>query len=314
MKLFSLFYAFVAASFVAGAVPSLSNTATFVLSEKGVGSRPVVLFGDKAVLNQLVFRGSPSCSMVYIVQRSSEGGWRDLLKPFTISPQNVDPLPLPTSISPTASGSSFDACVSSIIDCWLKETDTELLYVHTQRIALGESSELLEKYAVSIGNQSFIDPFKKMCAARILTKANPKRAIQLCFESMAAHKTGIPNESAMFDDFRDQVLLMLGTATDASNFEQHWSYLLGAPDGVKAIMLKELTGNPFHRKSKPLAPKQFLGVHRAAIMDMLQSTNIDLSFEAYIAICMADGTFQNVYRSSKEFAKHREDVVKALIR
>ena len=314
MKLFSTIFAFVAASFVAGAVPSLSNTATFVLSEKGVGSRPVVLFGDKAVLNQLVFRGSPSCSMVYIVQRSSEGGWRDLLKPFTISPQNVDPLPLPTSNSPTGNGSSFDACVSSIIDCWLKETDTEILYVHTQRIALSESTELLEKYALSIGNQSFIDPFKKMCAARILTTANPKRAIQLCFESMAAHKTGLPNESAMFDDFRNQILLMLGTATDSSNFEQHWSYLLGAPDGVKATMLRELTGNPFFRKSKPLSPREFLGVRRAAIMDMLQSANIDLAYEAYVALCMVDGPFQNAYRSSKEFAKHRDDVVRALIR
>ncbi len=298
----------------ARAIEPLPESTTFVLVQQGVGGHPKVLYGDEAVLRHLSFYSSPSCNLVFVVGKSEDGGWMDLLEPPTIGEYDGGLLALPVSSIPSIKNSDLDSCLSSIIGCWVKETDSRFLYAHTQRMTLTRGVGLLERYASSIKKESFVDAFKKMCAARILSKTNPKEAIKLCFEALAMEGAGSKVPKEMMDHFRNLVLSRLGVATDASNFEQHWSYLLNAPDEVKAVMLGELTGNPFFRKQDPLNKQAFLGARRVDIFKMLQDSNLALSFEAYVAICMADGTYENTYQTLTDFGKHRDEVIKALSR
>ena len=81
---------------------------------------------------------------------------------------------------------------------------------------------------------------------------------------------------------------------------------------LKSMVLGQIIRDPFLRKPNPLDPKVHLLPHRDELLALTRAPYTPLAYDAYIAICLADGTLQHKFLTFEAFAANPAAALQSL--
>jgi hypothetical protein len=291
-----------------------STTFIWVQKSSRQSVKPKVFCGDPAIFRSAHFDARPDVDSIYILDQG-QVGWKNLIRQPTTGRSTSDvSLSVPVTtwqniINPTA-----ERCIAALVDSWSAERDSIQLYDHTKLIGFFAPVFLQQRYAAQLSTRAFKDHLKRTLAAFLISRVTPRLAFQLHFSALITppedpqlfnspqRKIEAQRAKGAIEYFRGFIFDTLGPATDATNFETHWAWMQKAPVlTLKSMVLGQIIRDPFLREPNPLDPKVHLLPHRDELLALTRAPYTPLAYDAYIAICLADGTLQSKFLTRETF-------------